>query len=508
MPDILRGRPHVAPMDSAEAATIDPRPSVKGRWARSLVGLVCAAVSIGTTCTRQPPPTAMPVDVANLPRPSAADWNTFAWESFVASNWPVAPEGRGLPDPAQRIGATDSSGVSVPVVWMTSKGVSDVFLPKGAPPDPNWQTQVPVDACRSQRSYDSASSYVLGMVAKGHPAAYTALDQAPFPGSKLVIGPLIDQAGNYVRYDIRMSQSEFSYFLNYKYYNAAEQIAAVTKDPPAFYAPPKSGKESYLQNLPPSARYGAVEYKASWRVLNPNVDIVSRYFTASAFFVNPDGTCEGPRLMGLTGLHILRLTESTPATWFWATFEQVDNLRVPNPPPTRPTGQPLTPTFGDGKKVFPAGYRDMPKPVQPGKPLPPLPPVDVSRVIPIQSDSMAVTQSYQRTLAKTVWQHYELVGVQFPVSPMVNGQPQGTAQGKGQCYVAGIDHDTQPEFQLNDCYLANVSMETYVQSTSCATCHSYGAPQGVGRTSRGRPKFDALVKFQIFTFMLLQAQSP
>jgi hypothetical protein len=414
---------------------------------------------------------------------------------------------RGIPDPTQKIGATDASGMPVPVLWMTSKAINDVFLARGAPPDPNWQTQVPVVACQSQPGYDPATSYVLGLISKTSPVAYTEINQAPFPGSQQVVGPVIDQAGNYVRYDIRMSQSEFAYFLNYRYYNAANQIAAVTSNPITFAAPPESGQELYLRNLLPSARHGSIEYKASWRALDPRVDIVSRYFTVSAFLVNPDGRCIGPQLMGLTGLHILRLTPSTPATWFWSSFEQVDNLTVPNPPPTRPDGKPLTPTFSDGMNYV-SGYSYMPKVIEPPEPLPPQPPVGVSRVTPIHDDSIPVTKAYQQLLAGTVWQNYQLAGVQFPVNPMENGKPQGNARGNGQCYVAGTDHDTLPAFQLNDCYLANVTMETYVQSTSCATCHSYGAPLWVPRTPRGRPTFDALVKFQIFTFMLLQAQAP
>jgi hypothetical protein len=443
----------------------------------------------------------MPLDVANLPKPSAEDWNGLAWQSFVASNWP------GIPDPSQLMGAVDPAGVSVPVLWMTSKGVTDVFLDKGAPPDPNWQTQVAATACQSLPGYDPATSYVLGLIAKTSPIVHTEINQAPFPGSEQVVGPLIDQSANYVRYDIRMSQSEFAYFLNYRYYNADEQIAAVTANPTTFQPPPRSGQEPYLQNLPPSAHYGTIEYKASWRVLDPKVDIVSRYFTASAFIVNPDGTCIGPQLVGLTGLHILRLTPSTPATWFWASFEQVDNITVPSPPPTRPDGRLLTPTFGDGKTYVP-GYSYAPAPVDPGKPLPPPQPVGVSRLTPIQDTSIPVTKIYQGLLAGTVWQNYELIGVQFPVNPIQNGQPQGNAQGTGQCYVAGNDHATDAAAQINDCYLANTSMETYVQSTSCATCHSYGAPLGVQRTSRGRPTFNALDKFQILTFMLMQAQAP
>lgn len=474
---------------------------IGSRWG---VALVCL-LSMSTASAQQLSP-GMPADVANLPRPSSADWNVFAWQSFVVSNWPVAKGVRGIPDPTQTIGATDGTGMPVPVVWMTSKGISDVFLPQGAPPDPNWQTQAPVDACRSVSGYDPATAYVLGMISKTNPFAYTEINQAAFPGSKQVIGPLIDQAANYVRYDVRMSQSEFAYFLHYQYYSAAKQVAAVTSVPITFQPPPMSGQEPYLQHLPPSARHGAIEYKASWRVLDPKVDIVSRYFRGPAFVVNPDGKCSGPHLMGLTGLHVLRLTPSTPATWFWATFEQVDNLSVPNPPPTRPNGQPLTPSFGDGATTYPSGFSYMPAPIKPPQPLPSERPVGVSRLTPIQTDSIPVTQAYQRLLAGTVWQHYELVGVQFPVNPMYGGKPQGSGQGTGQCYVAGTDHDVQPEFQLNDCHLANVAMETFVQSTSCATCHSYGAPLGVPRTPRGRPTFDALVKFQIFTFMLLQAQ--
>jgi len=154
------------------------------------------------------------------------------------------------------------------------------------------------------------------------------------------------------------------------------------------------------------------------------------------------------------------------------------------------------------------GYSYAPDKIEPPQPLKPQPPVNVSRVTPVQSDSIPVTRRYQQLLNGTVWQNYELTGVQFPVNPMQNDQPQGNLKGNGQCYVAGTDHDTLPAFQLNDCYLANVTMETFVQSTSCATCHSYGAPLGVPRTPRGRPTFDALVQFQIFTFMLLQAQAP
>ena len=204
----------------------------------------------------------------------------------------------------------------------------------------DWRSQTSVRACEGQAGYDPQTSYVLGMISKTTPDAFTFINQAPFPHSGQVVGPLIDQAGNYVRYDIRMSQSEFQYFLQSKYYSAANQIADVLAS--KFQFPPV-GNEQYVKQLPTYAQYGTVEYKASWKILDKSSDIISRYFNIPAFIVDPDGTCFGPRLVGLTGLHVLRVTPSTPKTWFWSTFEQVDNLTVPNPAPTRPNGQPRTP---------------------------------------------------------------------------------------------------------------------------------------------------------------------
>ncbi len=170
-------------------------------WIGTALALLLAT---GAVDSQQLSPT-MPVDVGNLPQPSSADWSVLAWQSFVAANWPVAPGARGIPDPTQKIGALDNMGVSVPVVWMTSKGIKDVFLRQGAPPDANWQSQTAVAACQGRAGYDQATSYVLGMSSKSTTEAFTAINLAPFPGSQQLIGPLVDQARNYLRFDVRMS---------------------------------------------------------------------------------------------------------------------------------------------------------------------------------------------------------------------------------------------------------------------------------------------------------------
>ncbi len=481
-----------------------------GRGARSMtVGAIVAGIAMSglaaLPASAQTLSPNMPFDVSNPPNPSLQDWNNFAWQSFVAANWPVVPGTRGVPDPSLKIGALLPDGSPAPVLWMTSKAVADVFLPHAAAPSSNWQTQAPTAACANVLGYNPQTSYVLGMTSKTNAGATTAINQADFPGSQQVVGPVIDQAAQYLRYDIRMSQSEYQYLLTTQYYNAAIQIAAVRAKPKTTFQDPPKGQEPYVVTLPPYARYGTVEYKASWRVLDPKVDEVSRYFTAQAFIVEPTGVCHGPQLMGLTGLHILRLTPTTGATWDWATFEQVDNL---TPPPPVSGGPTPSATLSNGT-TNPAGYNYMPPVVVPGKPLPGGKPVDVSRVTPIQDESKAVTAQYQSALAGTVWANYQLIGVQAPVNPKGSTT---TNKGVGDCYVAGTKHDVGAQYQLTDCYLANVSMETYVQSTSCAICHSYGTPQGVQVASYNkgnpRPTFAALDQFQIFSFMLKQAKLP
>jgi len=96
--------------------------------------------------------------------------------------------------------------------------------------------------------------------------------------------------------------------------NADVQTAAFANGGTGINPFPRTGSEStFNPPLPKLAQFGATEVKASWRVLRPGVDDFSRYYTQTGYYVQPDGTtCEGPVTFGLVGLHILRLTPSTP----------------------------------------------------------------------------------------------------------------------------------------------------------------------------------------------------
>jgi hypothetical protein len=90
--------------------------------------------------------------------------------------------------------------------------------------------------------------------------------------------PLVDQNGNYILLEVRLNQSEFEYFTRTTYYDACAQIDATSGSGPAFENMPVSG----TSGLPDWAQQGAVEIKASWRILDPARDITRRYFTTRA----------------------------------------------------------------------------------------------------------------------------------------------------------------------------------------------------------------------------------
>jgi hypothetical protein len=244
--------------------------------------------------------------------------------------------------------------------------------------------------------------------------------------------------------------------------------------------------------LPPLAQFGALEVKAAWRVLDPANDkaIIPRYYTQTGYFLQQDGTtCQGPALFGLIGLHILRLTPTTPATWFWSTFEQVDNVTAP------PGGAPATLAAAN----TPNGSCTSQYNIAPSVPGGNIPwtgtntPVNVCQVTNIASTVQQINTTWQGNLAGTVWVNYQLIDT---INPSVPGGP---------AYPIHISATT-----VNTNIMANTTMETYLQGIgagkgqSCMDCHSFATPQcGAQGCSATNPSNN-----QIFTFLLANADTP
>jgi hypothetical protein len=454
-------------------------------------------------------------DNEGSPNQTMADYYKFAWQSFIALNWPALAGGRGAPDTAKKIGDKGADGQLLPVVWDTYKSPSELFLPNAQPPG-QWNDPPPPPPayCKDLQPGDM----VLSMAAKDEPGILSDVNQAGMPqaAKRKLRGPVVDQSLNYLRYEIRLDQSEFQYFVDNKYYNQSVQKAAVreskkfnpvkTGTPPYFIFPPK-GNEPWVQSLPAYARQGSIELKAAWRILDPAKDIVERYYHVPAYVADPAAQTCRQVTVGLVGLHILRLTPKTGATWIWATFEHVDNVDVAAGAPKRPDGTPLTPSLNPGpggnpKPPYTGGYFGTePAPVLPTQPLPkPTAPNNISRLTPIPSDVQAVNNQYQSMLGGTVWQYYHLVGT---LNPYVTG---ATDPRK---YL--VPHHSYPDSAnpayINSRDLANTSMEAYVQPISCVVCHAYAVPWGATFICDPNGCKD-VTNFQAFTFLLKYAQAP
>lgn len=374
------------------------------------------------------------------------DFDEFSWQSFVALNW--------APDNSGTIGENGDNAT----VWETWKNVYDVFLPKGADPGP-WNTPAQVPA-----ACEGFEGMVISQVGKT-PDLLTG-DIQPFK-----TGPLIDQNGVYTRFQIVINEEMFNYIYDNKLYSFDEQQKF--KQPAVF---PEGDNEKKV--------WGAIMVKSSWKVMGEGDD-PDRFHTTDALVYTP--ASDDPKMeescvkqkVGLVGLHIATKTKICPQ-WIWSTFEHVDNA----------------PTFGETQNRDHYNYykKGAKTPINeaPARPwgpnIPNQTPTQVERLTPIFEGTAALNKEYQEALREvnpnSVWQHYELVGTQWPVDP--EDKPLGNP------------------FPV---FLANATLETYIQgivkdgkvklvngvSSSCMGCHNGATMKANGFASD-------------FTFILERAQ--
>src|SRR5690606_19257041 len=135
-------------------------------------------------------------------------------------------------------------------------------------------------------------------------------------GQPFDTGPLIDQNGNYVRYELLVNRPMFEYLLQNRLYSrSGQQAFAGDIDFPAGAVQAGS-----------TGTVGAIMVKVAWKVMGAGDD-ASRFHTVDALAYNPPSTnprveesCE-PVTLGLVGWHAAHKTDAEPQ-WLWSTFEQ------------------------------------------------------------------------------------------------------------------------------------------------------------------------------------------
>jgi hypothetical protein len=391
-------------------------------------------------------PVLSPVVPADLPaNPTQADAVNFAWQSFVAVNWPALVGVRGIPDPKKKIGQAGD------VVWDTWKTPGEVFTKDGQPP-PAWNQPggTPPPECR-----------IAGAV----PTDFWLQRLTKVPGSsnngamqkakEVVGGTLTDQHGNLVRFDVRLNRAEFVNIVANVYYNTQGQDRAAVINFPS----------------------GVMEVKAAWRELTDSDPpaVKARFFRRNAWIYTPGSGPTPPSCIhsevGLVGLHVTQKTPSQPQ-WTWATFEQIDNVPPFVPPSGVAVPAPRTLPYSFNNPACPPSIC-VPNQSTEKNGKPTGIPTQVTRVVNLGTAAQQANPLWQAALRSAVltspFQYYELVDVQWPQNPAQ--RPAGNP-------TPGL--------------LANTTMETYVVESSCLNCH-YTA-----RTASGKLSSD-------FSFLLAEA---
>ena len=401
-------------------------------------------------------------------------FDIFAWQSFISINWPVS-DFYGLPD-TKRTFEDGKRAATVWETWMPEHQVFGKFKP-GEKPEWNGR-RLPPQACQLT-AVEPAGDTAEPDGEKGGATAMPMkmleqVSKVPRDLEQIVqpfAAPLVDQNGEYVRYEILMNQVMFDYIVDNDLYTKEGVDQAESIEP------------TFGSN--PEARPGSMVIKAAWKVMQPDED-TSKIHIARALVIDPDTAECSREVMGLVGLHLVVRTANAPG-WIWATFEHVDNAPSLRGGKVRANKKTAYHFYDQKSKA--EGNTMPPRPWTAGEtnknftqvvrmtPIKNLNPDDFSNKFqPFDTQVQKLNRSYQKLMKKankdSVWANYQLVSVQHASKP-----PR----------VPGVLNGDNPLGDPVPPFLANAVIETYDQgrlngdgkveltpqgSSSCMDCHS------------------------------------
>lgn len=360
--------------------------------------------------------------------------NTFAWQSFIALTWPASPTVAGEPDRNRAVAEWGKPGDLTPMTFGTYISAEDVFTDNGT------------------KEWGSDHAKLMNTNAKDGKSVRSIISMHKFNDDEVIkeffqatggTPWLTDQKGNLIWYEKKMNHAEYAYIKDNKLYDPIHQ-KQVAKD-----------KGIWLPN-------GAIEVKASWREI-PKGDyekLKNRYKIITALVPKSVKIKDGKvvtngseeKMLGLVGLHIIQKTPAMPQ-FHWATFEHEDLAPETN----------ISTSDVDWLLYNPEHYQDKTN-VSPNIETDQLDtPIQVlkSPVAAPQQDAVLLNQyvksQIKKVSPKSVFQHYKLVGSQWPSSA-----------------VSDADNNTFTPLKnggKTPMVLTNVSLETYAQGISCLECH-------------------------------------
>ncbi|HEV7903537.1 MAG TPA: hypothetical protein VGO96_06830 [Pyrinomonadaceae bacterium] len=328
----------------------------------ALAGVLTQAIPTARTSSPPPPQQFPPINVSSskvpsdiTPPASLQSAAIFAWQEFIALNWPAVPQTgqlntRETPDTSKKFGDPNYNG---PLVWHTTRGKVEIFPGTGNPPGY-------VNNAAQSYGYDAAPQYIYqpGSVASGGVGTPSGQVQPFNLTPRLIvrqppwinldenseIGVTTMYAGNasglpvpgtMILFMAKANRTEYNYVAangwwsnssssrNNAITNTQTYVQTRKQDPPP-------GSSTYV-----SFPNGTIELKAAWRRLTPT-EIKSKrfYMTRVRYYREKSNGAPGyvDDVFGLLALHIIQKTPSAPY-FIYATFSQADNLLTANGQP-------------------------------------------------------------------------------------------------------------------------------------------------------------------------------
>lgn len=258
-----------------------------------------------------------------------SDAAAFAWQEFIALNWPAVSQTgalntRDMPDTTRLFGQNDAG----PLVWHTYRSKVEIFPGVGTPPG---YTAGPA----ADFGYDSLPRYVYGTqpVVGSGPTPWINLDETDEIGVNRMFAGVADSAPGFTRgqflYTAKANRVHYTYVASNAFFDsdsagpAFGRTAAYVAANRASPAPGTAGLVSFP--------YGTIETKAAWRQLTAAEAASGRFYQTRIRYyqqtVNGSDTSmvAVDTVFGLAALHIIQKTAEQPFFVF-ATFEQADNL--------------------------------------------------------------------------------------------------------------------------------------------------------------------------------------
>jgi hypothetical protein len=336
-----------------------------GVLAENAAGQTAPPISISSSVPAElnPPFVAGPPSTGGAPAATPEQASAFAWQEFIALNWPAGPqEGklgqRDAPSSTCKFG--DPAAECGLLVWETMRHKVEIFPGNGSPifvvTPPGYDGSTKADSwgydalgADGRPVYNYQSGAVTGACDQNQandPTPWVNLDETDqitldtmYAGVVKADSSPGNSSPKLVRFTVKANRTQYFYVAdnssatdasNQWWYQIPFPVVKATKSYlEVNKASPEAGSSTMI-SLP----NGAIEIKAGWRPLNPSESSSGRFHTQTVRFyeysggpMSPPGSpvCYRDATWGLVALHIIQKTPSAPY-FIYATFEQADNI--------------------------------------------------------------------------------------------------------------------------------------------------------------------------------------